>query len=349
MKRLLIIIDGMDDEPVLAFGGKTPKDIASMPGLEYMRKNGISQMMSTIPDGNIPSSESAILNILGCQVMPGFSGRTWLEALGAGVEVAPEDLCIRCNLIRIENNLIFSHCGDGIGDEEAEKIIELLNSNFRNDKVSFHHGKGFRNLLIIKNCRSEVEASPVHELIGCDAMALAVRSKDKALQEMLNDIICRSREILTSCSARANAIALWAPGRRPPTHFAFRSGAVVAGINLVKGIGKVCGMQVINVIGATGDNHTDYSGKYMATLKALKEYDFVMLHIEAADEASHQKNAVQKIAILEDVDRFILSPLLTCGLDLEVTVQSDHATSSTTGRHLDNPVEVITYSAQGLS
>ena len=343
MKRLLIIIDGMDDEPAIALGGKTPKEIASMPGLEFMRNNGVSRMLSTIPEGNIPSSETAILNILGNHVMPDFSGRTWLEALGAGVKVAPEDLCIRCNLISVEDNRILSHCGVGICDEDASRIIDLLNLNFSNGKLRFYHGNGFRNLLIVKNCSSDFKVTPVHELVGSDVAELSVRSEDKQLKDMLNGIISRSRQILASYCAGANAIALWASGHSPAMQFVSRSGAVVAGINLVKGIGKACGMDVIDVAGATGDYHTDYSGKYIAALKALEKYDFVMLHVEAADEASHQRDAQQKIKILEDVDRFILSPLLKCGFDMEITVQSDHATSSASGQHLDSPVEVITY------
>ena len=341
VKKLLIIIDGMDDEPSSDLGGKTPREVAFMPGLDYMRDNGFTRLMSTVPGGNSPSSETAILKILGNLVEPGFSGRTWLEAIGAGVEVSPTDLCLRCNLIRTENDVIVSHCCEGMADKEAGKIIGLLNRSLGNERISFHYGYGYRNLLVIKDCRSKVMANPVHELVGCDVSSLTVGSNDSDLQFLLNSIICRSRDILSGSAA--DGIALWSPGHQPSMKFNQLQGAVVAGTNLVKGIGKVCGMKIIDVAGATGDLNTDYAGKCEAALGALEDNEFVLLHIEAADEASHQRNPRQKVEVLEKIDENIIVPMLKCGWNLEITVQADHATSSVTGRHLDLPVEVTTY------
>ena len=343
MKKLLIIIDGMDDEPSYELGGRTPVEVAAMPALDYMKDKGSVCKMSTVPYGNAPSSETAILNILGNHVVPGFSGRAWLEAVGAGVDVSPGDLCMRCNLIRIEDGVIASNCSRGLAAEEAKDIIEMLGRNFGSDKVSFHYGCGYRNLLVIKDCEADVMADPVNDLVGCDVSGLAVGSNDPDLMYLLNSIIFRSREILSGCGKEVNAIALWAAGRKPSMSFIRRPGAVIAGTNLVKGIGKVCGMRIIDVAGATGDRNTDYSGKCRAALAALQDNEFVLLHIEAADEASHQRDPKQKVEILEKVDRQIISPILKCGGDLEIVVQSDHATSSVTGRHLDRPVEVTTY------
>ncbi|MDE7345503.1 MAG: hypothetical protein K2N48_02045 [Muribaculaceae bacterium] len=343
MKKLLIIIDGMDDEPSAVLGGRTPRESAFMPGLDIMRNKGRTRMMTTVPYGNTPSSETAILNILGNDVEPAFSGRSWLEAIGSGVEVSPGDLCLRCNLIRTEDNVIVSHCCENLLDEEAKEIIERLNGFLDSERISFHFGKGYRNMLVIKDCRADVIADPVHELIGCDVSALDMKSKDPDLKDLLNSIMHRSREILYKSGKRVNGIALWAPGRKPSMKFNQLRGAVVAGTNLVKGIGKVCGMRIIDVIGATGDRNTDYSGKCEAALAALEDNDFVLLHIEAADEASHRRDPWLKVEILEEIDRQIISPILKCGRELEIVVQSDHATSSVTGRHLDQPVEVITY------
>lgn len=343
MKKLLIIIDGMDDEPSVVLGGRTPRSVAFMPGIDFMRENGCVRMMNTIPFGNRPSSETAILNILGNHVESGFSGRSWLEAIGAGIEVASSDLCMRCNLIRVKDNTIISHCCEDLSEDEAKKIIDLLNRNFGNDNISFHYGCGYKNLLIIKDCVADVEAVPVHELLGSDVSALKVISEDKDLQNLLSHIICGSRELLSDLSTGVNAIALWSPGRKPTMSFKPLRGTVVAGTNLVKGIGRASGMMIADVAGATGDCHTDYSGKYEAALAALERDEFVMLHIEAADEASHQRNPRLKVDILENIDRFIISPLLKNDMELEITVQSDHATSSVTGHHLDLPVEVITY------
>ena len=343
MKKILIIIDGMDDEPSAALGSRTPREVAFMPGLDFMRENGYTRKMVTIPDGNTPSSETAILNILGSNVEPAFSGRTWLEAIGRGIEVSPGDLCMRCNLIRTEDNAIVSHCCEMLSEEEAGEIIELLNRIFGSERITFHSGKGYRNTLIVKDCRADVMADPVHELIGCDVSALDMKSKDTDIKDMLNSIIRRSRVILSNSGERVNGIALWAPGRKPAMKFNQLHGAVIAGTDLVKGIGKVCGMKIIDVVGATGDRNTDYWGKCKAALEALEDNDFVLLHVEAADEASHLMDPKQKVEILEKIDRHIITPILKSGKALEIVVQADHATSSVTGRHLDLPVEVTTY------
>lgn len=343
MKKLLIIIDGMDDESLLALGGRTPREVAFMPGLDFMMANGHNSMMSTIPYGNTPSSETAILNILGNHVEPGFSGRSWLEAIGIGVNVSSDDLCMRCNLIKIEDDIIVSHGREEITEQEVLEIIQQLNIVFGNNLISFHYGKGYRNLMILKDCKNDVIADPVHELIGSDMSNLFVKSSDTALQDLLNSIIFRSRDMLSGFGNCVNGISLWSPGRKPSSEFIQLKGAVVAGTNLIKGIGIVCGMKIIDVEGATGDCNTDYFGKYMAAIKALEDNDFVLLHIEAADEASHQKDPKRKVKILEEIDKNIISPILKYGRDLEIVVQPDHATSSVTGRHLDKPVEVTTY------
>ncbi|MDE5585680.1 MAG: hypothetical protein K2I92_04960, partial [Muribaculaceae bacterium] len=321
----------------------TPGEVAFMPGLDLMRNKGRTRMMTTVPYGNPPSSETAILNILGNHVGPCFSGRTWLEAIGCGIDVSPGDLCLRCNLIRAEDNVIVSHGCELPTEEEAKRIIECLNRFFGNDTLSFHSGKGYRNLLVIKDSKAEVLAYPVHELIGRDVSFLSIRSNDPEMQDLLNSIIHRSRDILSKAGNNVNAIALWSPGRQPDMKFNQLQGAVIAGTNLVKGIGKVCGMKIIDVVGATGDLNTDYSGKCEAALTALEDNELVILHIEAADEASHLRDPKQKVEILEKIDRHVITPILKCGKELEIVVQADHATSSVTGRHLNQPVEVITY------
>lgn len=314
-----------------------------MPGLDYMCRKGTSRMMMTIPIGNSPSTDVAVPNILGYHVPPKFSGRTWLEAIGGDIEIKAEDICLRCNLIRTENNHVMSHSADNISDNDAKVIIDKLNEVFGTKRISFHSGKGYRNLLRISNCNSEITVTPVHELLGKEVTSLLVKSSDIQLQQSLNHIITKSADILSGMSYRANGIALWAPGRQPIHPFHHISGAMVAGVNLVKGIGKAFGMEVMEVKGATGDCNTNFTGKLHSAIEALSTHDFVILHIEAPDEAAHNKNPKQKIEVLETIDRLILSPLLEQHLDIEIRVQADHATSSITGRHLNLPVKVITY------
>lgn len=341
MKRLLIIIDGMDDEPNPMLRNMTPAYFADMPALRYMRDNGYVCRQNTIPAGNPPGTEVAVLNILGYDVPTDFSSRSWLEALGLGIEINKDDLCLRCNLITHRNGTLTSHCGEGVTERQCHEIVDLLNTRFGNDRMEFHGNGDFRNLLVVHDAHASIKAEASHTLVGQPVSHLLIHSNDTNLGRILNLCITESRTLLKGYPA--NGISLWAPGRalHPASHKI--NGALIAGVNVMKGIGRYAGLSVIDVEGATGDEHTGYRAKLQAALDALKKYDFVLLHIEAPDEASHSRNCMRKVRILEDIDRKLLTPLLREASNIEVTVQSDHATSSLTGLHLDVPVEVIKY------
>lgn len=340
MKKLLIIIDGMDDEPIPALGNKTPRLFAYMPALNYMRENGNVSFQSTIPPGNEPATDVAVLNILGYDVPSGFSSRSWLEALGVGIEVEEDALCMRCNLITHSSGIQTSHCGDGVTAEQCSEIIELLNAHFGGDRLKFHGNGTFRNILTVQGAKAHVNAVPPHTLMGESVSKLLVSSDDSDLAAILNRCIVESRALLSSYPA--NGIALWAPGHS--AKFSHKiSGALITGVNVMRGIGKAMGLSVVDVAGATGDEHTDYTAKLRAALEAFNEHDFVLLHIEAPDEVSHKRDSLLKVKALEEIDRKIISPFLQTDINLEMTIQSDHATSSLSGKHLDCPVEVIKY------
>lgn len=341
MKRLLIVIDGMDDEPAVEMGNLSPASYASMPSLSYMRAHGEVSVRRTIPEGCPASTEVALMTILGFGIKPHSNARSWFEALGGGVPVKDTDLCLRCNLITHENGIIVSHCGHYPDSGESQRAAELLNQCFGGNDFQFHSFGDFRNLLVIHNCTSSVEAREPHALIGQPVGNLSVKSDDWILEKRLNSCISGARSVLSN--RKANGIALWAPGT--PVSFPHKvKGSVVAGVNVVKGIGRAAGMTVIDVPGATGDEFTDFSAKLSAALGALEKDEFVMLHIEAADEASHERAPFKKAEILEKIDRLVLSPLLAGGAEgVRITVQADHATSSVSGKHLNCPVEVIDY------
>jgi len=340
MKRLLIIIDGMDDEPIPAFGGHTPSYHAHMPALRYMRQYGEVSRLTTIPPGCVAGTEVAVLRILGYDFQAGCSSRAWFEALGAGISVGDADLCLRCNLISHSKGGLTSHSGAGMSAKESAEIIDILNSNFGSERMKFYGTGDFRSLLILRACRANVAATPTHTLVGHQLSELLVSSDDTSLAQTLNETIINSAKVLAG--HKANGISLWAPGR--PMQFPRQTeGAVIAGVNIMKGIGRAVGMTVYEVEGATGDEDTDYQAKYNAAMSALREHDFVLLHVEAPDEASHQRDSLKKVRILEDIDRQILTPLLREEINVDVTVQADHVTSSISGRHLDWPVEVTQF------
>lgn len=341
MKRLLVIIDGMDDEPNPILGNLTPSYYASMPALKHMREHGVVSRQNTIPHGNTPATEGAVLKILGYDVPENLEARAWLEALGCGINVSNKDLCLRCNLITHADGRLVSHCGGDVTGKQCSEIVEILNMHLGNDEIEFFSTGNFKNLMVVHNADASIRAEAPHTLIGKPLSHLNIESVNRYLADSLNRIIIESRELLKSFPA--NGIALWAPGRA--AHLSDRKidGTLIAGVNVMKGIGKTIGMDVPDVEGATGDEFTDYHVKFNAALNALEKEDFVILHIEAPDEASHLRDVRKKVRILEDIDREILTPLLGVDLNLEITVQSDHATSSVSGLHLGCPVEVVKY------
>ena len=340
MKKILLIIDGMEDEPIPALGNIAPKEAAYMPGLDFMRLRGQMDKVSTIPAGCTPSTDVALLSLLECKIPRSISSRSWLEALGMGVDVGDSDLCLRCNLISHDGGILLSHCGDGVSDNESRGIIDFLNSRLGGGRLRFYHGTGYRNLLVVKDCHAQVSARAPHDLLGHPVGELCVASPDSGLAAALNRCIDDAMKLLHG--RRSNGIALWSPGRRLSLDRRI-GGAVVAGVDLVKGIGRAVGMDVVDVAGATGNVDTDCAAKCRAALAALADHDMVLIHVEGPDEASHRLDFMEKVAMLERIDRDIITPLLKSGMDIELTVQADHGTSSLTGRHLDCMVERVTY------
>lgn len=342
-RRLLVIIDGMDDDAIPELGNRTPAAYAAMPGLDFMRSHGRVSHRLTIPAGFEPSTDIALMTILDVPVGKNFNARSWFEALGQGLAVGDDDLTLRCNLITHRDGRIVSHCGFNPNSRESCEIFGMLDSYFGGNGFRFHSFGNFRGVLIVRNCTASIEAIPPHMLLGQSTGRLKVVSDDPVLENCLNRCIVHARTILKDHTA--NGIALWAPGHAVSLPRSIK-GTVVAGVNVVKGIGCALGMKVTDVPGATGDEHTDYSAKLTAALEALENDDFVLLHIEAADEASHQLDWRKKVEILEQIDSHVLAPLLTCREEFHVTVMADHATSSLTGKHLAVPVEVVDFSTK---
>lgn len=340
MKKILLIIDGMEDEPIPALGNHVPREAAHMPALDFMRLRGQVDKVSTIPAGCIPSTDVALLGLLECKFPQSISSRSWLEALGMGIDVGDSDLCLRCNLISHDGGILTSHCGEGVSNDDAREIVDLLNNRLGSERLRFYHGTGYRNLLVVKECHAQVSARAPHELLGRPVGELRVASSDSGLAAVLNRCIDDAMRLLHG--RHSNGVALWSPGRRLSLDRHI-GGAVVAGVDLVKGIGRAVGMDVVNVVGATGNVDTDCAAKCRAALAALADHDMVLIHVEGPDEASHRLDFMEKVAMLERIDRDIITPLLKSGMDIELTVQADHGTSSLTGRHLDCMVERVTY------
>lgn len=365
MKYIIILGDGMADEPIEALGNKTPLQFARTPHIDKLAKIGKSGMLDTIPKGFTPGSEIANLSVLGYNVAEVFEGRGSLEAASMGVEIFPGEVAMRCNLICIENGKIKNHSAGHISNEEAEELIHYLNENLANDVVSFYPGVSYRHLLKIKNGDKRIDCTPPHNVPGtpfADVMIKPEVPEAAETADLLNKMILRSQELLEDHPVNlkrkaegkdpANSIWPWSPGYKPKMKklselYPIHSGAVISAVDLIKGIGVYAGLESIDVEGATGLYDTNYEGKAQAAIDALKKNDFVYLHIEASDEAGHEGDAELKVKTIEYLDqrvvKTILEELQTWSEPVTIALLPDHPTPCRLKTHTSDPVPFIIY------
>ncbi len=329
----------MDDEPVISLGNRTPAQCADMSALNYMRQHGTSRWVCSVPKGVEPATDTALLTQLGYRITPDLCSRAWFEALGNGIKTGHDDLCLRCNLISHDGQRLTSHSAGNPDKVETATYVENLRT-ITDERFNVYDTGTYRSLMVIPNVSSQICAIPPHKIVGSSLDLLQVSGTNKEIVHLLNRFITQARSLPSV--GKINGIALWGAGQAFVVPFTI-DGAVVTAVPVVKGIAKAVGMEVIEVKGATGNASTDYEAKLQAAITALQRYDFVLLHIEAPDEASHARQPLEKIKILQDIDNRVLRSLLKLSLPLQITVQSDHATSSVTGCHLAIPVEQIVY------
>ncbi|MEI8085481.1 MAG: cofactor-independent phosphoglycerate mutase [Paludibacter sp.] len=365
MKYLIILGDGMADEPIASLGNKTCLQAANIPNIDKIAALGRNGMLDTIPTGFAPGSEIANLTVLGYDVNKVFEGRGSLEAASMGVTIEPGEMAMRCNLICIENQKIKNHSAGHISNEEAYELIHFLQKELANDIVSFYPGVSYRHLAKIKGGNKQLKCTPPHDVTGTpfiDVMIQAETSEAQATANLLNELTLRSQVLLENHPVnlkraaagkdKANSIWLWSPGYKPEMKtmletYNFKSGAVISAVDLIKGIGVYAGLEVIDVEGATGLYDTNYEGKAQAAIDALRESDFVYLHIEASDEAGHEGNVELKIKTIEYLDYRVVKPIFdeVSKWDEPVTIAilPDHPTPCVYKTHTISPIPFIIY------
>ncbi len=365
MKYLIILGDGMSDEPLQAYDNKTPLQMANKPHIDWLAKNGQSGMLKTVPDSMHPGSEIANMAVLGYDVEKVFEGRGVLEAASMGVELKPGDLGLRCNLICIENERVKNHSAGHISNDEAAELIHFLDEKLGNDRVKFYAGVSYRHLLVIKGGIKEVKTTPPHDVPGTpfrDVLPVAKTEAAEGTTELLNELILKSQALLADHPVNqkrkaagkdaANSIWPWSPGYKPamPTlqeMFGIGSSAVISAVDLIHGIGVYAGMKVIHVEGATGLYDTNYEGKAKAAMDALKENDLVYLHIEASDEAGHEGDVELKTKTIEYLDQRVVKYILeeTAKMEEEVAIAilPDHPTPCALKTHTRDSVPFSIY------
>ncbi|HAR38891.1 MAG TPA: cofactor-independent phosphoglycerate mutase, partial [Porphyromonadaceae bacterium] len=323
-KNIIILGDGMADEPIASLGNKTPMQVAHTPYMDLLAQKGRSGLLNTVPDGFAPGSEIANLSVLGYDVPSVYEGRGVLEAASMGVDILPGEMAMRCNLVCIEGDRLKNHSAGHISSPEAAELIRYLEKELGNDLFSFHPGVSYRHLLKMKGGDKRLHCTPPHDipeqpfrphLIQPDhaeatATADALNKLILASQELLRDHPINRKRTATGKDP-ANSIWPWSPGYRPQMKplselYPIKSGAVISAVDLIRGIGVYAGLEVIMVEGATGLYDTNYEGKARAALDALKEKDFVYLHIEASDEAGHEGDVPLKVKTIEYLDARIV-------------------------------------------
>lgn len=365
MKHIIILGDGMADEPIEALGGKTPLQYAKTPYMDLLAAKGQTGRLQTVAPGFHPGSEVANMAVLGYNLPEVYEGRGVLEAASIGVELQPGEIALRCNLVCIEGDLLKNHSSGHISTAEADELIGYLNRHLGSEQVKFHTGVSYRHLLVLKTGDKRLVCTPPHDVPLHPFRPLLIRPEVPEAEEtarLLNDLILRSQELLKEHPVNqkriaagkdpANSIWPWSPGNRPAMQtmqqmYGIGNASVISAVDLIRGIGVYAGLRVIEVEGATGLYDTNYEGKAQAALDALKTDDFVYLHVEASDEAGHEGDVELKIKTIENLDRRAIGIIYEAVKDWDepvaIAVLPDHPTPCAIRTHTCHPVPFLIY------
>ena len=365
MKYIIILGDGMADEPIGSLGGRTPLQAASKPSIDRVAALGRSGMLATVPAGFAPGSEIANLSVLGYDLPKVFEGRGSLEAASMGVRIEDGEMAMRCNLLTIEQGRIKNHSAGHITGEEAAELIVFLQKELGGGDANFFPGVSYRHLLKLKGGDKRIATTPPHDVPGTpyrDVLVRALVPEAEATAVRINELIERSQELLKDHPVNrarvaagkepANSIWPWSPGYRPQMEtlmqrYGIRDGVVISAVDLIKGIGVYAGLKPVGVEGATGLYTTNYEGKARAALDALRTHDFVFLHIEASDEAGHEGDAELKVRTIEYLDSRVVKTILDeiSGWDepVSMAILPDHPTPCALRTHTAKPVPFTIY------
>jgi len=361
MKLIVLLGDGMSDRPLERLGGKTPLQAAQTPHMDFMARRGKLGTVRTVPDGLPPGSDVANLSVFGYDPRTCYTGRSPLEAASMGVSLGPDDVAYRINLVTLSpqgGRLIMQDYSAGhIETDDARELIEAMEEAFGSEEFEFHPGISYRHLMVWRNGKERITATPPHDITGQNILPhLPQGDGAERLIELMNSSqllfkghpVNRRRE--GAGKPPVSSIWLWGQGKSPRME-TYRerfglTGAVISAVDLIRGIGVYAGLDIIKVPGATGYIDTNYEGKAEAALKALETHDFVYLHVEAPDEASHAGNLDHKIRAIEDFDRKIVGPVLE-GVErfgeYRILCLPDHPTPISLMTHTADPVPFVLY------
>jgi 2,3-bisphosphoglycerate-independent phosphoglycerate mutase len=365
MKYVVLLGDGMADEPLQELGGLTPLEYARTPRMDALAKAGELGLVETIPKGYHPGSDVANLSVFGYDPATCYSGRSPLEAAAMGVQLGPDDVAFRLNLVSLSaqyGKLYMADFSAGhISTAEARELILALQTELGDGPFRFYPGVSYRHLMVWRGGKDRLTFTPPHDLTGQSVEGHLPRGEgQEELIRLMSDsqLLLKNHPVNQKRERRgesaANSIWLWGHGRAPKmerlTDRFGISGAVISAVDLIRGIGIYAGLEVVQVPGATGYIDTNYRGKGEYALQALAECDLVYVHVEAPDEAAHAGNLDDKIKAIEAFDELVVGTVLDGLARLgphRVLVLPDHATPVRKMTHDDGPVPYILYGSQG--
>ena len=380
MKHIIILGDGMADLPVERLGGKTLLQYAHKPMMDQLAREGRTGRLVTVPEGFPPGSEVANTAILGYDLNKVYEGRGPLEAASIGYNMADDDMAIRCNIITLEDGKIITHNGGNLETQDADVLIKYLNEQLAKpineregcERVKFITGIQYRHLLVIKGGSKHIVCAPPHDHPNEEWRPLLVKAVEQTPMEqgrlsaqqtadLLNELILKSQELLVrhpynqekakKGERQANSIWPWSGGYRPSMQTLMdqyddiKSGTVISAVDLIQGIGRYAGLRIVKVEGATGLANTNYEGKAQAAIDALRNDDFVFVHVEASDEAGHDGDLDLKLQTIEYLDQRLIAPIYreveTWAEPVCIAILPDHLTPVEMRIHVGQPVPFI--------
>lgn len=362
MKYIIVLGDGMSDEPVEALQGKTPLEAARIPTMDELASKGELGMVQNVPAGMSPGSEVANLSVMGYDPLTDFTGRSPLEALSVGVEMEPDDIIFRANVVTLTEEepyaqkTILDHSSGEISTAEADALMDAIRENFNDETFQFYTGTSYRHIMVWKHGRLAKLEPPHDHLTQVIGPFLPQEAVLREFMEKSFDILNNhpvNRKRAAEGKRKANSLWYWGAGTKPSiSSFEEKTGlkgAMVSAVDLLKGIAVGAGMKICQVEGATGSIDTNYEGKAQAAIDSLLKdgCDFAYIHVEAPDEMGHQGELDHKILAIEDLDSRIIAPIKkameAAGEDFRMLVLPDHPTPLRIRTHSADPVPYVLY------
>ena len=370
MKYIILVPDGMADYPLRQLSWRTPLMAARAPRMKSLGPVGLMGLFTSLPKGTQAGSDVANMSIMGYDPQSQLTGRGALESAARGIELKDDEIAFRCNLITHEGNLISDYSAGYISSEEGAQLILAVKKELDDENVTFHPGKSFRNILVLKGeeYSDELLTTPPHDIVGQNLslyLPAALTAGAKKTEEKARDLILRSKDILDSHPVNrerrkahlnpGNMIWPWSPGHRlrirPFKDIWGISGTAISAVDTVKGLAKSAGMKAPEIPGATGFLDTDYEAKATKALESLRSCDLVYVHVEAIDEMGHSGDVKKKIEAIENFDSRLVSTLFSGleskGIEYRVAVIPDHFTPCTIRTHVRDPTPFVIAPSDG--